>query len=303
MKKWKIVWALLLCLLFAGCAKETEEESVYKLYYVNFDKETIESVSFEPKSEDTVSMIQEVMDKLSNKEEETEAHFPEETIVGNYELMGDVLRLDFSSSYRKLDPVYEILCRAAVVKNFVQIPNVNYVQVTIEGEELLDSKGNVIGIMSSDSFLENSGKEIMAYQYTELELYFANEAGDKLVKEKRSVYYSGNSPIEKVAVAQLIRGPKGEGHFATLPSSTRIIGVSVADGIAYVNLDQRFVTEALPVQEALPIYSIANTLIELGNVSKVSISVNGDTKMIFQESMDLTKMYEMNYDLIENEES
>lgn len=302
MKKWKICWALLFCLLFAGCEKASEEESVYKLYYVNYDKEILDSVPFEPESEDTIAMIQELIDLLSNRKEGADALFSEEMAIQKSELTGDILRLDFSSSYRKLEPVYEILCRAAVVKNFVQIPNVNYVQILIEGEELGDSRGNVIGLMSSDSFLENSGKEIMAYQSTELELYFANETGDKLVKEKRSVYYTGNSPIEKVAVAQLIRGPKGEGHLATIPSSTRIIGVSVADGIAYVNLDQRFVTEALPVQEALPIYSIANSLIALGNVSKVQISVNGDTNMVFQETMDLTKMYGQNLELLETEE-
>ena len=95
--------------------------------------------------------------------------------------------------------------------------------------------------MSLDSFLENTGKEIMAYQYKELNLYFTNEEGNQLVPEARQVYYNGNTPIEKVIVEQLLRGPGESGHYATLPSDTRIVGVSVADGIAYVNLGKQFV--------------------------------------------------------------
>ena len=47
--------------------------------------------------------------------------------------------------------------------------------------------------MSLDNFLENTGKEIMAYQYKELNLYFTNEEGNQLVPETRQVYYNGNT--------------------------------------------------------------------------------------------------------------
>ena len=97
----------------------------------------------------------------------------------------------------------------------------------------------------------------MAYQYKELNLYFTNEEGNQLVPEARQVYYNGNTPIEKVIVEQLLRGPGESGHYATLPSDTRIVGVSVADGIAYVNLGKQFVDEALPVDAQIPIYKKA----------------------------------------------
>ena len=165
----------------------------------------------------------------------------------------------------------------------------------------MDSRGKPVGLMNANSFLENSGKDITAYQYTELELYFTNAAGDKLVKEKRNVYYTSNSPIEKVVVEQLIRGPKEDGHFATLSSTTGILSVTQADGIAYVNLDQRFVTEALDIQQEIPVYSIVNSLIAAGNVQKVQISVNGDSKVVFRESMSLNQFYEKNPELVEEE--
>ena len=57
----------------------------------------------------------------------------------------------------------------------------------------------------------NSGREIYQYQYATLTLYFANEAGDHLVKETRRVPYSTNIPLERVVVEQLMKGPKEDG--------------------------------------------------------------------------------------------
>lgn len=218
----------------------------------------------------------------------------------NYEISNDVLILNFNKAYQAQDPVDEILFRAASVKNFIQIPDIYYVQFMIEGADFLDSRGEIVGRMSGDSFLENSGKDITAYQYTQLELYFANQAGDGLVKEKRNVYYSSNSPIEKVVVEQLIRGPKEEDAYATLSPNIKILGVTVSDGIAYVNLDEKFTAETMAINEELPIYSIVNSLVAAGNVSQVQISVNGDTKLTFREDMPLDKMYQENMELLED---
>lgn len=299
---WKLLFGAALCLLLAGCSKETEEEAKYHLYYVDYDKEVIDSQDYEPSSEEMDRMIQEVYEKIMDKGENGRGIFPSEVSIQSYERSGYTLTLDMGEAYRKIEPVHEILCRAALVKNFVQIPGISYVQMKLEGEDLLDSEENAIGAMSQDSFLENSGKDITAYQYMELDLYFANKEGDALVKEKRPVYYTSNSSIEKVVVEQLIRGPKEEGNQAVLPPATKIIGVSVADGVAYVNLDQAFVTEALPIEEQLPIYAIANSLISTGNVMKVQISVNGDTKVTFRESMNLDQMYQWNGELVGKEE-
>lgn len=296
----KRMFIILVCflMLVSGCSNG-EEESKYKLYDANYVKKIVEFQPYYPQSEDTQIMLDEIVQKLSMHDESGGAFLPENVEILKYELKGDVLNVDLSSDYRKMDKNNEILCRAAIVKNFVQVPDVRYVQFSIEGEVFVDSKGNPIGIMNADSFLENSGKDITAYQYQKIQLYFTNEAGNKLVQETRNVYYTSNSTIEKVIVEQLIRGPKDTGHYATLPTSVQIYGVSVADGIAYVNLGQKFVDDALAIQQELPIYSIANSIIEAGNVTAVQISVNGQTNMVFRESMRLDQLYEKNVDIVE----
>ena len=294
-----LIILLILILCLSGCEEE-QEKTVYQLYSVNYDKGIIEGNNYVTETEAVEQLAADMAEQISGQEEET-GILPHQVKILSYELSGDILRLNFNCSYRKMGAVEEVLCRAAIVKNFVQFEGIRYVQFQIEGESLLDSRGKPVGLMNANSFLENSGKDITAYQYTELELYFTNAAGDKLVKEKRNVYYTSNSPIEKVVVEQLIRGPKEDGHFATLSSTTGILSVTQADGIAYVNLDQRFVTEALDIQQEIPVYSIVNSLIAAGNVQKVQISVNGDSKVVFRESMSLNQFYEKNPELVEAE--
>ena len=300
MKKRKItalVMALVLgAVAFSGCGKK-ETESKYKIYYVNEEQGEVLAESFVPSEETTQTMLEEMTEKLNKKNAEGHTLLPENIEIQSCVDDDGMIRVDFNQEYHDLNPVDEVLLRASIVKDYVQIPNIYLVTITAEGTPIVDSQGQEIGSMSLDSFLENTGKEIMAYQYKELNLYFTNEEGNQLVPEARQVYYNGNTPIEKVIVEQLLRGPGESGHYATLPSDTRIVGVSVADGIAYVNLGKQFVDEALPVDAQIPIYSIVNSLIDAGNVSQVQISINGDTSLLFKDKVDMNQLFQVNHEL------
>lgn len=300
MKKRKItalVMALVLgAVAFSGCGKK-ETESKYKIYYVNEEQGEVLAESFVPSEETTQTMLEEMTEKLNKKNAEGHTLLPENIEIQSCVDDDGMIRVDFNQEYHDLNPVDEVLLRASIVKDYVQIPNIYLVTITAEGTPIVDFQGQEIGAMSLDSFLENTGKEIMAYQYKELNLYFTNEEGNQLVPEARQVYYNGNTPIEKVIVEQLLRGPGESGHYATLPSDTRIVGVSVADGIAYVNLGKQFVDEALPVDAQIPIYSIVNSLIDAGNVSQVQISINGDTSLLFKDKVDMNQLFQVNHEL------
>lgn len=300
MKKRKVtalVMALVLgSVAFSGCGKK-ETESKYKIYYVNEEQGEVLAESFVPSEETTQTMLEEMTEKLNKKNAEGHTLLPENIEIQSCVDDDGMIRVDFNQEYHDLNPVDEVLLRASIVKDYVQIPNIYLVTITAEGTPIVDSQGQEIGAMSLDSFLGNTGKEIMAYQYKELNLYFTNEEGNQLVPEARQVYYNGNTPIEKVIVEQLLRGPGESGHYATLPSDTRIVGVSVADGIAYVNLGKQFVDEALPVDAQIPIYSIVNSLIDAGNVSQVQISINGDTSLLFKDKVDMNQLFQVNHEL------
>ena len=66
--------------------------------------------------------------------------------------------------------------------------------------------------------------------------------------------------------------------------NTKILGVSIAEGICYVNLDSNFLTVINNVSTEVAVYSIVNSLVELDNINKVQILVNGEVPPTFSNS-------------------
>ena len=194
----------------------------------------------------------------------------------------------------------EIRVKTGIVMAFTQIPGVAYVVLLEEGSPMTGSDGNDIGLMERNSFVENEGQNINSYVYADLNLYFSNQDGNRLVRENRRIHYSSNVPLERVVVEKLLEGPTEDGLLPTLSSNTKPLGVSIVDGICYVNLDKSFLTETMSVQQELPIYSIVNSLVDACNIHGVQISVEGDTKITFRESMNLDQIYEADYSYLES---
>ena len=121
---------------------------------------------------------------------------------------------------------------------------------------------------------------------------FLDETGEKLKSENRALYYSSNVPLERVVVEQLIKGPQESGLLATIPPETKVLGVSVSDQICYVNLDGAFEQDLAQVQPETVVYSIVNTLTTVCDVKQVQISVNGDTKVTFRDTLELDQFFE-----------
>lgn len=181
---------------FSGCGKK-DADSKYKVYYVNEDQGEILAESFLPSEEKTSTMVDEMTDKLNKKNAEGHTLLPNGVQIRECVNDDGMLLVDFTPEYRELNPVDEVLLRASIVKDYVQIPDIYLVTITVVGEPIVDSQGKEIGAMSLDNFLENTGKEIMAYQYKELNLYFTNEEGNQLVPETRQVYYNGQHTDRK----------------------------------------------------------------------------------------------------------
>ena len=113
--------------------------------------------------------------------------------------------------------------------------------------------------------------------------------------------YNSNVPMERLVVEQLLAGPlENEKAYPTINPDTKIISVNVKDGVCYVDLDSMFLTQIYNVTADVSIYSITNSLVELSNVNKVQISVNGDTNVNYKENINFTTMFERNLEMIEN---
>lgn len=302
MRKWLWILLLTIPLLMAGCRKQQQvDESGYRIWYINQDETCLKYENKELQSKNEEGLLREMMEVMRETptDDELKPVIPEDVTLLDFDFEHNQLYLDFSPEYKKMPKVYEVLCRAAIVRTLGQIDGVEYVDFQVNGEPLTDLEGKEIGLMNEDQFIENAGEEINAYKTADLTLYFANKAGDKLVGQRVAMEYNSNISLEKLIVEQLIAGPPFEGAYPTIPSETKLLNISIKDNICYVNLDEGFLGTGYNVIESIPVYSIVNSLIENTDAQKVQISINGETNRMFRESINFDTIFEKNEGLIE----
>ena len=314
MKKRIVSFLLLLmmaCVVMTSCNREKDEEdNIYNIHYVNREATGVSYYEYGTQSTESSDILQELLAELERVPEKLEYYPPlaGDFMLTNYELAEGHLVLNFDENYKKQEIITEILNRAAIVRTMMQVPQVQRVSFLVNGEPLTDASGTVVGVMNKDTFIDNEGNEINAYERVKLLLYFANEEGNKLTAVNRNVVYSSNFSPERQVVEEIIAGPKAHdmgllknvtAHPVMNPA-VKIVSVNIRDGVCYVNLSDEFLTQTYDVLPEIPIYALANSLVELSNVNKVQISVNGETNLSYTESISLSTFFERNLDMVES---
>ena len=286
--------SLTMLLSMAGCNREEEKTGEYQIYYMNMDKSKLVSEGYDSTGAKGEELIKELLTRLQSAPQTAKLRqtIPTNVQINSFKINGAYLYIDFNEAYKEIKPEEEILVRAAIVKTLMQANVSSLIAFTINSESLLSHDGTLVGGMTADSFVENPGKQINSSVETKLTLYFANKSGTELVKETRTVHYSTNISLEKLVMEQLIEGPKKSSSMSTLPSGTKLITVTVVDGVCYVNLSDSFKNQNPEVNEEIVLYSIVNSLTELQSVKQVQISINGSTDGKVRYTYELSKMYD-----------
>lgn len=301
--KYLFMFVFLLTVLCAcGQQSSAGQGRTYDIYYENNEETGIYSQGYVTETTDREELLAELLEQLGTVSGKLEYKAP---LSGGFKLLNytvaeDQLTLVFDENYKWQPVITEVLVRAAIVRTLTQIDGIQHVTFQINSEPLTDASGTVIGIMNADMFIDNAGNEINTYEKVKLTLYLANESGNGLKAVSRSVVYNSNISMERLVVEQLIAGPmEDEKVFPTINPDTKIVSVNVKDGICYVNLDNKFLTQIYNVTSDVTIYSIINSLVELANVNKVQISINGDTSVNYKENISLSTVFERNLELVE----
>ena len=289
-KKYVLTGMLLMLLaVLTGCGtREPETGKKISVYYVNTAETMVEVHDQYLNTKTPEEQLEETMTFLSTTPEKLEykAPFDMGFQVLDYDVEDGKLVINVDKAYSELSVTTEVLVRAAVVRTLTQLSNVKYVTITVEGSQLYDNAGELVGWMNAEQFINNDGNEINTYELVKVKLYFANADGDKLIAAYREKHYSTNTPLERFVVEELIAGPSGqiEGLYPVINPETKIINILTKDGICYVNLDSSFLTVVNNVSTEVAVYSIVNSLVELDNINKVQILVNGEVPSTFSNS-------------------
>ncbi|MCM1119188.1 MAG: GerMN domain-containing protein [bacterium] len=296
-----MLFGLACLMLLTACGEEQiDQTKVYSVYYVSNSETKIEMHEYYMMAEELEDQVAELLAALAATPSKLEYKAPLAMgfQVQSAEVNMGKVHLDVSEEYNDLSVTTEVLVRAAIVRTLTQINQINFVYITVNGNPLLDSLGNIVSTMNRDQFVENDGNAINTYEEVKIKLYFANEAGDQLIAANRTREYSTNISLEKLIVEELIKGPSASGLYPTINPSTKVASVTVRDGVCYVNLDDTFLTQPYNVSADVTIYSITNSLAELSNVNRVQIFINGDNTVTYREKYSFTTYFERNLDIV-----
>ena len=61
------------------------------------------------------------------------------------------------------------------------------------------------------------------------------------------------------------------------------------EGICYVNLDEAFLENIYGVKPEVVVYSLVNSIIDGSEADQVQISVNGESQIMYMDTVDLSK--------------
>ncbi len=253
--------------------EDSLDESQYKIYYLDATQTSIVSDDYKPKSEEVKELIEELMDALSINPQSSSMKKakPDAVVMQGYRLAENGrLTLDFSSEYNDLSGIMEVLCRATIVKTLTQIEGVDYIEFTVSGQPLMDSKGKPIGLMENSNFINNTHAENVF-----VTVYFSNEDGTALLPSNLRITYDGNISIVELIVNRLILGPVEESMTGTIPDKAILNSITTKEGICYIDFNEEFLNYNPNIMPEVVIYSVVNSLVELSYVNKVQFTING----------------------------
>ncbi len=302
-----LVAVIFLCLsmpFLGGCnnSKDAEEANKLFVYYIDRNYENIVKTDYTSTTNlEDENIVDELFSRLSMQPKDISLKIviPNTLPIIDYKLVDTQLIINFSEEYNKMDPIKEILSRAAIVLTMVQLPQIESVNFMVNSVPLTDSTGTLVGIMNDATFIETVDTEINAYKKMDLNIYLANEKGNALLPVTRTLLSNTNLSLEKLVVEQIIAGPENKDSYPTVNPNTKIESITVKDGTCYVTLSEEFLVQTYQVSAEVTIYSIVNSLIELSNVNKVKISVVGNPDAIFLEKLPLSTVFERNLDIVE----
>lgn len=299
----QLVCLILAALFCTGCGKQEQpmEGICYQIYEINKSDTQLSTREFFSEEEDVEKLLYLLLEQLQTLPENAElrAAIPEGVSLQKAVLADETATLSFASDYNSLSQTGEVLTRAAVVRTLTQVEGISYVNFLLEGDALMNSLGNPVGMMTADQFIDNSGNEINTEEMATLTLYFANATGDGLKKVTREVVYNSNISLEKLVMEQLTAGPyEEEEALPVINPATKTLTATISDGICYLNMDDNFLQQPENITAEVAIFSIVNSLVELPDVNKVQFSINGENEIMYREMFSLSNYFERNLELV-----
>lgn len=295
MFKIKNIFLLLLCFLMffvSGCKKNNfvkvstdikGQKNAY-VFYSNTEGTNLVKKKVDVSEVDNAELLEFLMQKIIEdpKDEGLKSALRTGTKCLWIEREKSLVSVNLSKEIYNDTNMADVLGLGAIVKTLCSVNYVDSVNIFVENNPVTNSKGEKIGIMRESDFVFDA--DALDSDEENITLFFSDENGEKLISEVRRIKTPKGEVMEKLVMSELIDGPKKENNVQTIPTGTKVISVETKDGVCFVNLSKEFIDKhpGGTTAESITIYSVVNSLTELGNVSKVQFLIDGEKREVFK---------------------
>ena len=218
------------------------------------------------------------------------APFSQDTELTDVRRWGGTLELQLTRSANSPKEFDHSLTYACLAKTGLALDGINKVRIIVRsiGGALIDD----VLLSEGDILLFDSGEAQQNAQ--DVTLYFANESGNLLLTETRSVPIMGQQELAQHLLELLLDEPQSGGMHTPLPPGTGILDVSVEDGVCSVDFNADFYENRPASEQAqqVTILSVVNTLCELDGIDRVQFYSQG-TRLDSYGCLSLTEPWMM----------
>ena len=251
----------------ADTPSATPAEGSYLLYYLAQDgsPSALDSESWTPVAgeEDLPRAAVEALLDGPDTEGLT-TPFPAGTELRSLTLEDGVLSLHLSEQYDGLSGISLTLANACFTLTLCQLEGVDALSITVEG---IENESLPRTLYTPDQLLLQGSEEELVEMTAALR--FPRSTGEGLGVEYRPLHLTGEASLSRALLEALLEGPTYESLSPVLPQGTELRGVTVEDGVCYVDFSQTF-RDGLPEDEQalrLLVYSVVNTM--AGNMDSI----------------------------------
>lgn len=296
MSKFRKVFALLFCcflIFMTGCNQNStlvstdESQEKATVYYSNSEGNNLVKRDVDISKKDNDEVVEFLMGEIikNPKEEDIKSALRNGTKCLWINRDKNLVSVNLSKEFYNEDNMADILGLGAIVKTICSVNGIDSVNIFVENNPITDSQGEEMGILKDSDFVFSA--DALDSDEENITLYFGDENGENLVAEVRRIKVPKGEVMEKLVVSELIKGPEKGKNTATIPEGTKIISVETKDGVCFVNLSKEFVDRhpGGTSAENLTIYSVVNSLAELGNILKVQFLIDGEKRDIYKHIM------------------
>jgi len=259
-----------------------DTESAIAVYYISESGADLVAESVTPPNTSRKGQVRYLIEQLITPPNGKVSPLSDGTTLNTVTIKDDIAVVDFSEQFSKKDNLKQTLAPVAVAKTLCSLDFIAGVQILVDGKEAIGADGKPLGIIYESDLVINKGVPTQAPKTT-LVLYFSDENAEHLVPERRNIEIASGDTIEKTVVNELIKGPTEGGHSKTIPQETKLLSIETKNNVCFVNLSKEFVDKHSggSTGERLTIYSIVNSLTELGTIDKVQFLIEGEKREEF----------------------